>query len=376
MKDADFATNGFKYFLSDHLGSVSLVLYTDHDNVQHVEQQRYLPFGQPRAMPPFAAITSTDFTYTGQRALPDTGLMDYKARFYSPSLGRFIQPDTIIPSAENPQSWNRFTYVTNNPLGYMDPSGHGQCQTQEDCEDMGTTPMGGGSSSGGNNGGGGGSGDGSGDSDHCRNDPDCLLGDDSNTNYLDFTGYLANVLANRIAFLRSLNSQYYIHGLGGAWGMLLGYEYPGGAWDIKIGMGRVSAGTALCDNQGMCNYYDYSTAGNIQLGYLVGWLHLNKQLSDVAGGLVNTYDVIRGAPDATYGGCPWCDDPRDQAAVDFGYSLGTNPDYANGITKGELAVELGNSPLTASFQPPPSWWVQPYPARPGPTIYGSNYFDN
>lgn len=50
--------------------------------------------------------------------------MDYKARFYSPVLGRFIQPDTIIPGATNPQSWNRFGYVMNNPIRFTDPSGH------------------------------------------------------------------------------------------------------------------------------------------------------------------------------------------------------------------------------------------------------------
>ncbi|HXF83850.1 MAG TPA: RHS repeat-associated core domain-containing protein, partial [Anaerolineales bacterium] len=51
-------------------------------------------------------ITQTDFGYTGQRALPDTGLMDYKARFYSPSLGRFLSADTIVPEAGNPQALN------------------------------------------------------------------------------------------------------------------------------------------------------------------------------------------------------------------------------------------------------------------------------
>lgn len=81
MKDSDFATMGFKYFLSDHLGSVSLVL---DSNGTILEQQRYLPFGVPRTMPPDARVTSTDFTYTGQRDVPGTGLMDYKARFYSP----------------------------------------------------------------------------------------------------------------------------------------------------------------------------------------------------------------------------------------------------------------------------------------------------
>jgi RHS repeat-associated protein len=132
MKDADFATNGFKYFLGDHLGSVSLVLKADGTII---EQQRYLPFGQPRTMPPYAAVTSTDFTYTGQRALPDTGLMDYKARFYSPVLGRFIQPDTIIPGADNPQSWNRFSYVNNNPIAFNDPTGHKRSCSKDDCED-------------------------------------------------------------------------------------------------------------------------------------------------------------------------------------------------------------------------------------------------
>ena len=50
--------------------------------------------------------------------------MDYKARFYSPALGRFVQPDSIIPDQSNPQSWNRFSYVLNNPVRYTDPTGH------------------------------------------------------------------------------------------------------------------------------------------------------------------------------------------------------------------------------------------------------------
>lgn len=50
--------------------------------------------------------------------------MDYKARFYSPALGRFVQPDTIIPDHSDPQSWNRFGYGLNNPVIYSDPTGH------------------------------------------------------------------------------------------------------------------------------------------------------------------------------------------------------------------------------------------------------------
>jgi hypothetical protein len=51
-------------------------------------------------------------------------LMDFNARFYSPTLGRFIQPDTVVPDLTNSQAWNRYSYVLNSPLMYVDPSGH------------------------------------------------------------------------------------------------------------------------------------------------------------------------------------------------------------------------------------------------------------
>jgi RHS repeat-associated protein len=51
-------------------------------------------------------------------------LLDYRARYYDPALGRFISPDTIVPDSANPQSRNRFSYVYNNPLRYNDPTGH------------------------------------------------------------------------------------------------------------------------------------------------------------------------------------------------------------------------------------------------------------
>jgi hypothetical protein len=48
----------------------------------------------------------------------------YNARYYDPSLGRFLQADTIVPNPANPQSLNRYSYVLNSPLRYTDPSGH------------------------------------------------------------------------------------------------------------------------------------------------------------------------------------------------------------------------------------------------------------
>ncbi|GAB1471724.1 hypothetical protein MASR2M66_26020 [Chloroflexota bacterium] len=50
--------------------------------------------------------------------------MDYKARFYSPYLNHFIQPDTIIPGLFDSQAWNRYSYVYNRPINFNDPTGH------------------------------------------------------------------------------------------------------------------------------------------------------------------------------------------------------------------------------------------------------------
>jgi len=51
--------------------------------------------------------------------------MHYGARFYSPRLGRFISADTVVPEPGEPQALNRYAYATNNPLRFVDPTGHG-----------------------------------------------------------------------------------------------------------------------------------------------------------------------------------------------------------------------------------------------------------
>ncbi|MGB9873197.1 MAG: RHS repeat-associated core domain-containing protein, partial [Anaerolineae bacterium] len=74
-----------------------------------------------------SGLWSTDRRFTGQRWEPGLGLYDYRARFYDPALGRFLQPDPIVPEPGNPQALNRYGYVLNNPLRYTDPSGYAAC---------------------------------------------------------------------------------------------------------------------------------------------------------------------------------------------------------------------------------------------------------
>ncbi len=62
--------------------------------------------------------------FTGQRWEGALGLYDYNARFYDPQLGRFLQPDPLVPELGHPQAFNRYAYVYNNPLRYVDDGGH------------------------------------------------------------------------------------------------------------------------------------------------------------------------------------------------------------------------------------------------------------
>ena len=72
------------------------------------------------------ATPKTDRLFTGQRLEDAFGydLYDYNARWYDPYIRRFVQADPLVPDPGNPQSHNRYAYVGNNPLSFVDPTGH------------------------------------------------------------------------------------------------------------------------------------------------------------------------------------------------------------------------------------------------------------
>lgn len=67
------------------------------------------------------------FQYTGQAWLPQVGMHYYKARMYSPSLGRFVQTDPIGYG----DGLNWYNYVGGDPINFTDPSGLGGCAPGE-----------------------------------------------------------------------------------------------------------------------------------------------------------------------------------------------------------------------------------------------------
>jgi RHS repeat-associated protein len=74
---------------------------------------RYDEYGKPEAG------NEGRFQYTGQTWLPEVGLYYYKARMYSPALGRFLQTDPIGVAG----GINLYAYVENDPVNYVDPLG-------------------------------------------------------------------------------------------------------------------------------------------------------------------------------------------------------------------------------------------------------------
>jgi RHS repeat-associated protein len=106
---------GVIYLHSDHLGSTSAT------SGASVSAQNYYAFGNIRNT---TGTVPTDFAFTGQRRDASAGLLFYNARYYDPTIGRFISADTMVPQAGSSQALNRYSYVGNNPLKYTDPSGH------------------------------------------------------------------------------------------------------------------------------------------------------------------------------------------------------------------------------------------------------------
>ncbi len=169
------------YLLGDHLGSTAK---TYNAATGATTELRYHPYGETRYT---SGTTPTSYQFTGQRNDSSIGLYFYNARYYDPALGRFIQADSIVPGAAsgsgggaatlgydsktrltpltvnlgefaaqvndenrevlqfgaffqwdskvrqehnvpmgpaNPQALNRYAYCLNNPLRYVDPTGH------------------------------------------------------------------------------------------------------------------------------------------------------------------------------------------------------------------------------------------------------------
>ncbi len=131
------------YLSLDHLGSTRLV--TDQAG-NTVSRHDYIPFGeeiQANSGGRDGTFGTQDFVnqkFTGKERDQETGLDFFGARYMSSALGRFTSPD--VPLADqwekDPQSWNLYSYVRNNPLRTIDPTGRKCVDTSNGPADDGT----------------------------------------------------------------------------------------------------------------------------------------------------------------------------------------------------------------------------------------------
>jgi RHS repeat-associated protein len=133
----DAATGNVYYFLSDMLGSSSVV--TDAaGNIQN--ESDFYPYGGESTIT--NNLAGQKYKFTGKERDAESGLDDFGARYYNSTMGRFMTPDWSakaepVPYAKlaNPQSLNLYAYVGNNPASMTDPNGHLRVGTGREIKD-------------------------------------------------------------------------------------------------------------------------------------------------------------------------------------------------------------------------------------------------
>lgn len=132
---AVYNSSGLSYYRhTDHLGSSRFASTTSQTPYSDTA---YSPFGEP-----YASSGTIDNSFTGQTQDTLPGLYDFMYREHDPNQGRWTSTDPAGLAAvdpTNPQTWNRYAYVVNNPLSFVDPTGlfligpDGGCDFFYDC---------------------------------------------------------------------------------------------------------------------------------------------------------------------------------------------------------------------------------------------------
>ena len=123
------------YYFGDHLGSTNVVTDAAGTIKERIEYDPYGSFTRHDfgsaaggTSPAYGGTSNPSEAahhyFTSQRFDAETGLYFYNARYYDPKLRRFLTPDSLVPYPDAPQSFNRYSYVHNNPVNYTDPTGH------------------------------------------------------------------------------------------------------------------------------------------------------------------------------------------------------------------------------------------------------------
>lgn len=123
-------SDSLKFFVKDYLGSTKLVLSEnlEEDFPTIFETgHTFTPFGL-RALNTMLGASDIEPTdrrgFTGHEHFEAFGIIHMNGRIYDPELGRFLSADPLVSNPYHSQSYNRYSYVMNNPMSFTDPSGY------------------------------------------------------------------------------------------------------------------------------------------------------------------------------------------------------------------------------------------------------------
>ena len=128
VRRSDATTDTF-YLPSDHLGSVDAVL---NASATVLVRPSFDAWGGRRdedwvGAPPSSAYdqfaSTTRHGFAGHEMLDNVGLVHMNGRVYDPATGRMLSADPFVVPMLGSQGFNRYAYVGNQPLTYVDPSG-------------------------------------------------------------------------------------------------------------------------------------------------------------------------------------------------------------------------------------------------------------
>ena len=118
----DNQTHQSGYYLTNSHGDVTKLV--DANSGYVLNSYEYDIWGNPRQDALVQEEMSNPFRYAGEVFDSESGMIYLRARYYDPSVGRFISEDTYKGQVDNPLSLNRYVYTANNPLRFIDASGN------------------------------------------------------------------------------------------------------------------------------------------------------------------------------------------------------------------------------------------------------------
>jgi RHS repeat-associated protein len=124
------SSNDAFYYFTDHLGTSRTIaeIPAGQSSATLCYDADFYPFGGERT--PIVNTCSQNYKFTGKERDAESNLDNFGARYNSFQWARFLSPDpgNIGASNDDPQSWNAYAYVRNNPANLADPSGAIYCR--------------------------------------------------------------------------------------------------------------------------------------------------------------------------------------------------------------------------------------------------------